>query len=107
MYNDADKLPQQALDETKALINRGGDDDPPKDLPFHERVKALRAELQLTQAQFADIYGLPAATVRNWEQGRRKNIGAAAEVLIKMIEKDPQGMAEMAVKDEMPEMAIG
>ncbi|MBO9468056.1 helix-turn-helix domain-containing protein [Tropicibacter sp. R15_0] len=89
--NDASVL--KGLQEAKALI-KDDNGNPPSDRPFPDRVKALRARLNLTQDQFAEMYGLPAATIKNWEQGRRKSVGAAAEVLIKMIENDPEGMAE-------------
>ncbi len=98
MSKDPEYLLRQAIDETKTLIVNGNNDDPPRDQPFHTRVKLLRTRLKLTQDQFAEHYGLNAATVKNWEQGRRKNVGAAAEVLIKMIEKDPEGMSEKAME---------
>ena len=98
MDKESDDLLQRALDDTKSLTAKGYDDGPLRDRPFHDRVKALRARLGLTQDQFAKLYGLNSATVKNWEQGRRKNVGAAAEVLIKMIEKDPEGMSEKALE---------
>ncbi len=32
----------------------------------------IRRELQMSQSQFSAAFGIPIATLRNWEQGRRK-----------------------------------
>lgn len=88
----------RALAETKAIIDKGGKDEPPPPVSFPSRVKALRTRLNLTQQEFADRYDLELSTIKNWEQGRRKNVGAAAELLIRMIEKDPEGMAERVLE---------
>lgn len=34
--------------------------------------REVRRELQMSQSQFASAFGIPIATLRNWEQGRRK-----------------------------------
>lgn len=34
--------------------------------------REVRRELQMSQSQFAAAFGIPIATLRNWEQGRRK-----------------------------------
>ena len=34
--------------------------------------REIRRELQMSQSQFAAAFGIPIATLRNWEQGRRK-----------------------------------
>ncbi|MEO1453047.1 MAG: helix-turn-helix domain-containing protein [Pseudomonadota bacterium] len=88
----------RALDETKAILGNGGGDEPKRPVSFPDRVKALRARLGLTQQEFAIRYDLELSTIKNWEQGRRKNVGAAAELLIRMIEKDPEGMAERVLE---------
>ena len=51
-------------------------------------IQLIRQKLDLTQQEFADRFQFPLATVRNWEQGRRKPEGAA-RVLLQMIEKHP------------------
>lgn len=68
---------------------------PTPSLSFADRLRNLRQRLDLSQDEFATRFGLPVATIRNWEQGRRQNVGAAPELLISMIEKDPEGMTEM------------
>lgn len=94
MTKGVDNSLVRALAETKAIIDKGGKDEPPPPTSFPDRVKVLRARLGLTQSEFADQYDLELSTIKNWEQGRRQNVGAAAELLIRMIEKDPEGMAE-------------
>ena len=44
-------------------------------------VLAIRRHLGLTQQKFAELLGISPATVRNWEQGRRKPEGAARVLL--------------------------
>jgi putative transcriptional regulator len=43
--------------------------------------RAIRLALNLTQAQFADRFGLNLTTLRQWEQGRREPDGAARVLL--------------------------
>ena len=54
-------------------------------------VAALRERLGLTQEQFAKAFGVTAATVRNWEQGRREPKGPA-RVLLNVIEREPEAV---------------
>lgn len=51
-------------------------------------VKALRAKLKMSQAEFAGRYGLDLATLRNWEQHRTTPDSSAA-TLLRLIERDP------------------
>lgn len=51
-------------------------------------VKAVRAKLGASQAEFALMIGVSVATLRNWEQGRRMPDGPA-RVLLAMLSKDP------------------
>ena len=52
-------------------------------------VSAIRRHLGLTQQKFAELLGISPATLRNWEQGRRKPEGAA-RVLLCVAAKHPQ-----------------
>lgn len=54
----------------------------------HEDARAIRARTGLTQAAFARQIGVPVATLRNWEQGRRRPDGPA-RVLLALLAKDP------------------
>lgn len=44
-------------------------------------VKAIRKKLKLSQSQFAKLLGISPATLKNWEQGRRKPDGPARVLL--------------------------
>jgi putative transcriptional regulator len=52
-------------------------------------VRALRARTGLSQTQFARRFGFSAASVREWEQGRRQP-QAAARVLLLVIQSRPE-----------------
>jgi putative transcriptional regulator len=52
----------------------------------------------LTQEEFAARYGLPAATIRDWEQKRRQPDGAA-RVLLQIIKKEPKAAARALKPD--------
>ncbi len=64
---------------------------------FASRVRGLRGKLALSQAQFARRYGLDLATLRGWEQGRRKP-DTANKTLISVIEASPAVMATLIAK---------
>ena len=50
--------------------------------------RQIRANVKLTQAEFASRIGVPIETVRNWEQGKRSPRGPA-RALLKVIEQAP------------------
>lgn len=54
-------------------------------------VRAVRLGLKLTQEEFAERFGLPLGTVRDWEQGAHRP-DRAAQVLIRVIARDPQAV---------------
>lgn len=55
-------------------------------------VRAIRDQLEVTQAEFAMMIGVSLATLRNWEQGRRVPDGPA-RALLKVAARDPRGVA--------------
>jgi putative transcriptional regulator len=57
--------------------------------PSPDQVRALRARLGLTQAQFARRFGFTLDTVQQYEQGRRRPSGPAS-TLLRVIEADPE-----------------
>lgn len=59
------------------------------------RVKTLRRALGLTQEQFADRYGIPIGTLRDWEQGRTEP-DQAARAYLNLIAHDPLTAARSA-----------
>ncbi len=54
-------------------------------------VGSMRGKLGLSQGDFAAAFGVSVATVRNWEQGRRRPEGPA-RVLLAIIEKAPEAV---------------
>ncbi len=50
-----------------------------------------RRKLDLTQAEFAERFGISAATLRKWEQGVRKPQGPA-RVLLAVIDREPEAV---------------
>ena len=60
----------------------------------HTDVKRIRATYRLSQGQFAALLGISVATLRNWEQGRRKPKGAA-RVLLQVAAKHPETVWEV------------
>jgi putative transcriptional regulator len=78
----------------EALAIARGEADPstyrvhvPADIDVHK----IRKELKLSQAEFAAEFGLSAATIRDWEQNRRRPEGAA-RVLLHVIKKEPDAV---------------
>ena len=60
-------------------------------IPADVDVKGIRAKLGMSQDEFAQRYGLTAARVRDWEQGRSKPDSAARAYLI-VIDKVPDAV---------------
>jgi DNA-binding transcriptional regulator YiaG len=52
-----------------------------------DQVRALRAELGLSQQALADELGIRQATVSDWERGRYLPRGASARVLLFLAER--------------------
>ena len=50
--------------------------------------RRVRAQVRLTQAEFASRIDVPIETVRNWEQGKRSPRGPA-RALLKLLEQAP------------------
>jgi putative transcriptional regulator len=55
-------------------------------------VKAIRRRLKKSQAEFARMIGVSVATLRNWEQGRRRPEGPA-RALLKVAAANPAAVA--------------
>lgn len=63
-----------------------------------ERVKAIRKKTAKSTKEFERRFGVPASTMNNWEQGRRKP-DLTARALLTIIEREPQA-AERALHPE-------
>jgi putative transcriptional regulator len=55
--------------------------------------RVIRERLGLSQHKFSVLLGISAATLRNWEQRRRKPHGAA-RVLLRIAAKNPKSVLE-------------
>jgi putative transcriptional regulator len=56
-------------------------------------VRAIRARLRLSQPQFAARFGFALATLRDWEQGRRRPEQAARTLLL-VIDRTPSAVTD-------------
>lgn len=65
-------------------------------VPDKVDVRAIRHQLDMSQNEFAVMFGFSVATIRNWEQGRRQPSGSD-RVLLTLIRKAPQKIHEMLV----------
>lgn len=57
-------------------------------------VRKVRTKMGLSQAEFATKFGLPPATLRNWEQGRSRP-DAPTRVLLAVIAKHPEAVEDV------------
>jgi putative transcriptional regulator len=77
-------------------------------------VAAIRNRHGMTQQAFADAFGIPVGTLRNWEQGRRSPEGPA-RLLLAIIDRRPDVAAEVlgdtpptdAVRKTGPAVIVG
>jgi len=75
-----------------------GDIKPSRIFEFPEsEVKKLRDNYGLSQDRFAALMGISVATLRNWEQGRRKPEGPA-KVLLMVAAKHPEVLLDLTGK---------
>jgi putative transcriptional regulator len=84
----------QAVSEARAIAR--GEADPstyrvfvPSDLD----VASIRKRLKMTQVQFANTFGLPLTTLRDWEQGRVRPDSAARSYLL-VISRNPEAVEQ-------------
>lgn len=58
-------------------------------------VKAIRAQLNVSQSEMAKVLGTSLDTVKSWESGRRNPTGLAAKVLA-TVQANPKFFQELA-----------
>ena len=87
MKNEAFEELIESVREMKAIMR--GEEKPARVFEFKEPdVAALRARFGASQREFAELIGISARTLQEWEQGRRKPQGPA-RVLLLVADKDP------------------
>lgn len=84
---------QEVLDGIREIKAGGG-----KDVRYEPQSQVVRARLDsgLSQTEFAAALGVSKRTLEQWEQGRRKPSGAA-QTLLKIAEKHPKVLRDVAV----------
>ncbi|MGQ3044565.1 MAG: helix-turn-helix domain-containing protein [Brevundimonas aurantiaca] len=60
-------------------------------VPEQIDVKAIRKSQGMTQAMFALTYGLPKASIEEWEQ-RRRTPDTGSRLLLKVIAREPEAV---------------
>lgn len=60
-----------------------------------ERIRAIRRKVARSARDFERRFGIPASTLNNWEQGRRRP-DPAARLLLKLIEAAPETVERVA-----------
>ncbi|QOF75051.1 transcriptional regulator (plasmid) [Aminobacter sp. SR38] len=60
-------------------------------VPEKVDVVAVRRKTGLSQVRFSDRFGIPVATLRDWEQNRRSP-DHTARILLAVIEKEPEAV---------------
>ena len=87
------KFGQELIESAnEALAIARGEKAPARNYaPPEVDVAAIRGRLRLSQAKFAARFGLSAATVRDWEQGRRRP-DRIARALLMVIDREPEAV---------------
>jgi len=86
-----DKSFQALLDSTKEAKEILAKKRSPSRVFYIEEpnAKEIRAKFHLTQVEFANMLNISVATLRNWEQGRRRPEGPA-RVLLNVANSNPE-----------------
>ena len=76
LFDELQTSLQEAVDIKKGNVNAAS-------ITRHEvaDVKAIRAKLHVSQAEFSDAMGTSVDTIKSWEAKRRNPTGLAAKVL--------------------------
>jgi putative transcriptional regulator len=94
-------MKKELFDELLKSVQQGGaimkrSMKPARAFTFAEsEVKKIRDQYGLSQDKFAILMGISTATLRNWEQGRRKPEGPA-RILLQVAEKHPDALLDLA-----------
>lgn len=92
-------MKKELFDELLKSVKQGGailrhEKMPGREFNFEPiDVQSVRKKYGLSQNKFANLLGISVATLRNWEQGRRKPEGSA-KVLLKVADKHPEAVLD-------------
>jgi putative transcriptional regulator len=67
-------------------------------------VRSIREQYGLSQDKFASLMGISVATLRNWEQGRRKPEGPA-RMLLRVAAKHPESVLDVVSNGKLRKRA--
>ena len=65
-------------------------------IPERVTVRDVRQRLNMTQQEFAQLFGFSVYSIRNWEQGKRQPEGSA-RVLLTIIAREPDAVRRALV----------
>lgn len=90
---DRDRIAATTEEDSRRREIEDGEDPGAPLPPFRPapNVRAIRAKLRMAQEAFAATIGVPAATVRNWEQSRT-GMGPAVRSLLRIVEREPEAV---------------
>jgi putative transcriptional regulator len=92
-------MKKHAFDELVKSVRQAGkvkrgETAPSRTFRFEpEDVRQIREDLGLSQSEFALLIGVSVATLRNWEQGRRRPEGPA-RALLRIAATHPEAMLD-------------
>jgi putative transcriptional regulator len=106
-------MKKELFDELLESVREGGailrgELEPSRRFTMEEPdVRGLREKHGLSQPKFAALMGISVATLRNWEQGRRKPEGSA-RVLLWVVERHPEAVFETVggTLEKAPNLAL-
>jgi putative transcriptional regulator len=96
-------MKEELFKELLASVKQGGaimkgTIKPSRTFKFPEsEVRKIREQYGLSQDKFATLMGISVATLRNWEQGRRKPEGPA-RVLLRVAATHPDALLDIISK---------
>jgi len=106
-------MKKELFDELLESVREGGailrgEQEPSRRFTMEEPdVRGLREKHGLSQPKFTALMGISVATLRNWEQGRRKPEGSA-RVLLWAVKMHPEAVFETVgvALDKPPNLAL-
>jgi putative transcriptional regulator len=96
MARNAKTFGQELIESAReAVAIAGGEAEPARAyVPEKVDVPAIRAKTKLSQSRFAEQYGIPIGTLRDWEQDRRQP-DQPARVLLSIIDHNHVAIARL------------
>lgn len=103
MKNELFKELLESVKQGSAIIK--GTVKPLRTFEFPEsEVRKIREQYGLSQDKFATLMGISVATLRNWEQGRRKP-GGPARVLLRVAATHPEALLDIVANKKARKQA--